>query len=129
MPISLKKLQSMTDTAEIFFHGEVAEVVYRVGAITAESFDDITAAIEAAGDDGHSEVDLLIAKIVESWDVESEPGKMLPIVDGDGAPAPELAALPIPFKSVVLTAIMEHSAEKNEKSGRRSRRGSLRRAR
>jgi hypothetical protein len=130
MTLTLKKLQSMTDTVEVHFHGEKADVVYRVGAISLATFDQIEDVSKAAEQDeaeAVSELDMMMAEIVESWDVEVEPGKPFPLREKDGGPAAELAELPIPFKSAVLRQVMEHAQGKGEASDQRSRRGSLRR--
>ncbi len=132
MPISVARLREMTATAPIEYFGEKGEVTYRLGAISEQMFDDIEALSIAAEEDDEeaiNQLNMMLAEIVESWDVVDDNGEPLPIVNEDGSPASALRMLPIPFKTAVLMQIMEHSQGKGMRNGRRSWRGSRRKAR
>lgn len=103
MPIRLTDLKKQQRTIPVLFFDEKGEVTYNIGAITDQMFDDVRNASEA---EDENSLNAILARIALDWDVLDEKGKPIPIVD-DGAPAPELASIPIPFKSAVLTQIME----------------------
>jgi hypothetical protein len=103
MPIHLSDLKAKRRTIPITYLDETGEATYLPGEITEQMFSDMRAAQEA-GDE--NTLNTLLSTLVYSWDVVDEAGKMIPLKNSHG-PAPELSGLPIPFKSAVLTQVME----------------------
>lgn len=124
MPIRLTDLKNQQRTIPVTFFDEKGEVTYNIGAITDQMFDDVRNASET---EDENSLNAILARIALDWDVMDEKGEMIPIVVDD-APAPELALVPIPFKSAVLTQIMEDVSGNPTRRKKTSGGGSFRKA-
>lgn len=116
MAISIKSLKNQRRPIEFNYFDESGVVTYNPGAITERLFDDVRNAV--SGEDENALNQILSAILVE-WDVVDEMNVMVPLRNEDG-PAPELREIPIPFKSAVLSAVMEDVQGNQQRSAGRS---------
>ena len=111
MPVRLADLQHqrrMIDIPVTLAEGEnlveeTVKLIYNPGAITEQMFGEFRT---AQAEQDENSLNKLLSRIAVEWDVIGLDEQPIPFLNGKG-PHPDLSLVPIPFKSAVLSAIME----------------------